>query len=146
MTPARRPCSAPAASAPPRHALAAFVTSLPRRRRLLRTGLLAEARCLETYTTRTSDGPTRRHAVLAFTTRDGREARATPAGPPAALVAGDHVAVRYGPAHPERAVFAAPAGPGSVVGAVLVLVFLTVFTVFTAVTTAFAVAGAALTG
>ncbi|MGW6982562.1 hypothetical protein ACWGE1_24525 [Streptomyces sp. NPDC054932] len=83
-------------------------------RRIFRDGLVAEARCLETYMAnrRSSDGyvTSRRVLVLGFHTPDGRDVRAEMATDiPCAT--GDTVPVRYLPERPEQ-VLHAGARPG----------------------------------
>lgn len=115
----------------------AFVRALLRRHRALRFGETARAYCVDTFVTHDSDGPSRRRAILSFTTPDGREHRVTS---PAAgtVVTGDQVPVRYLPDRPQHAVVDTPAGPAAWAGAVFVLLVLTVFTAFGAL---FAVSG-----
>jgi hypothetical protein len=83
-------------------------------RRILREGLLAEARCLETYVThhRSAEGAGRsqRRLILGFRTSEGQDARAEIASDLPHVV-GDIVPVRYLPQHPERVV-PAGASPG----------------------------------
>jgi hypothetical protein len=101
------------------------------RKRLLATGLAAEARCLDTYTRRGSEGPGSRHAVLSFSTVDGREIRIQPVitGP---VVPGDYLTVRYDPARPQRAVIVAEAansvgnGCAMAIGLIVAVMFIVV--------------------
>ncbi len=82
-------------------------------RRIFRDGLVAEARCLETYmlNSRSTDGylSSRRVLVLGFHTPDGRDVRTEMADIPYAT--GDIVPVRYLPERPEQ-VLHAGARPG----------------------------------
>jgi hypothetical protein len=115
------------------------------RRRLLEHGLAAEARCLDTYTRHDSEGTGSRHAVLSFSSVDGREIRIQPVitGP---IVPGDYVTVRYDPARPERAVMAGQ-GAGGMGNGCAMAIGLVVSVMFIVVGLAFAAAGfgAALT-
>ncbi|MDJ0466438.1 DUF3592 domain-containing protein [Streptomyces sp. H27-C3] len=83
--------------------------------RTLREGLMAEARCLETFMVHqnSSNGPghSQRRLILGFYTFDGRDVRAqvTSHQP---YVRGDIVPVRYLPHSPERAVPAGAPPPG----------------------------------
>ncbi|MET8815263.1 DUF3592 domain-containing protein [Streptomyces sp. NPDC004549] len=86
-----------------------------RSRRVSRTwahGLTAEGRCLNTYTTtgggRDTSVHTTLHHVYEFTTREGRTYRFDETDGSPTVVAGDHVAVRYLPEHPEGATALAP--------------------------------------
>ncbi|MFC1418836.1 DUF3592 domain-containing protein [Streptacidiphilus cavernicola] len=107
------------------------------RRRLLDSGLAAEARCLDTYTRSSSEGTGSRHAILSFVTADGREVRIQPVitGP---VVPGDFVTVRYDPARPQRAVMvgngsgAVANGCGAVVGLIVAVMFIGVGLFFAA--------------
>ncbi|MFD7261691.1 DUF3592 domain-containing protein [Streptomyces sp. NPDC059874] len=90
-----------------------LVRSGKENRRIFRDGLVAEARCLETYVmnSRSTDGylSSRRVLVLGFHTPDGRDVRTEMADIPYAK--GDTVPVRYLPERPER-VLHAGARPG----------------------------------
>lgn len=109
-------------------------------RRILREGLVAEARCLETFMVhhRSSDGAGRsqRRLILGFRASDGREVR-TEIAADVPYVVGDIVPVRYLPERPERVV-PAGASPGlgfatCVAGGVaLVFTFVGVFFAVTA--------------
>ncbi|QMU77532.1 DUF3592 domain-containing protein [Streptacidiphilus sp. PB12-B1b] len=96
------------------------------RGRALSHGLTAEARCLEAYVTRSSDGSSRRRVILGFTTVDGQQIRIeeTPRGP---IVAGDFVQVRYLPERPQQAVQVGGSVAGTAVGTVFGLVFCSCF-------------------
>src|SRR4051812_3311174 len=78
------------------------------------SGLTAEARCLNTYTT-TSGGAgdtmvsTTLHHVYEFATREGRPVRFEESGGPGTTVTGDVVTVHYAAEHPERATAKRPA-------------------------------------
>ena len=115
------------------------IRSAANRRRLLESGLAAEARCLDTYTRSSSEGTGSRHAVLSFTTGDGREIRIQPVitGP---IVVGDFVTVRYDPARPERAVMTTT-GAGSVANGCAMAAGLVVSVLFIVVGLGFAAAG-----
>jgi hypothetical protein len=91
-----------------------LLRNLARRNRVLATGITVEARCLDTYTSRSAEGPSSRRAILGFTTREGREIRIEPAvtGP---IVTGDFVPVRYAPERPELA-FVVETGRGNALG------------------------------
>ncbi|MFD9222990.1 DUF3592 domain-containing protein [Streptomyces sp. NPDC060064] len=111
-------------------------------KRTLREGLVAEARCLETFMVhRSSDGHghSERRQILGFRTSDGRDVRAQVASEQLYVV-GDIVPVRYLPQRPERAV---PAASPPVLGA---MSYLTggVLVVFTCVGLFFAAMGFAL--
>ncbi|MEU3505428.1 DUF3592 domain-containing protein [Streptomyces hundungensis] len=87
-------------------------------RRTLREGLMAQARCLETYVSRHhhSNGFThsQRHLIVGFRTADGYDVRARVSSR-RPFVAGDLVPVRYLPQRPDRAIAdEAPAGVGVV--------------------------------
>ena len=97
--------------------------------RALTYGVPAEARCLDTYVTRDSEGSSTRHVILGFTTREGQAVRFEPTGAPRLLVAGDFVTVRYLPENPERAAVVGSGGAGAMVGLVIGLVVCTIFTV-----------------
>ncbi|WP_434600706.1 hypothetical protein [Streptomyces sp. A5-4] len=94
----------------------------------LREGLVAQARCLETFTVHhtSSNGPVRsqRRLILGFYTFDGREIRAQAASRQP-YVRGDIVPVRYLAHSPQRAIPAdSPPGTGAascLVGGVLVI-------------------------
>jgi hypothetical protein len=72
------------------------------------SGVIAEGRCLRTYT-RTSGGggdtsvSSTLHHVYEFTTRDGRVFRFDESGGPGTTIEGDIVPVFYAPEHPEGA-------------------------------------------
>ncbi|MCX4825643.1 DUF3592 domain-containing protein [Streptomyces sp. NBC_01142] len=96
-------------------------------KRTLREGLVAEARCLETFVMHRSSnghGHSQRRQILGFRTSDGRDVRAQVASDQLYVV-GDIVPVRYLPHRPEQAVpAAAPPGLGVMsylTGAVLVV-------------------------
>jgi hypothetical protein len=78
------------------------------------SGLTAEGRCLNTYTT-TSGGSgdtsvsTTLHHVYEFTTREGYAVRFEEKNGPGTIITGDIVTVRYTAEHPERATAKAPA-------------------------------------
>ncbi len=105
----------------------ALVRRLAGRRRALAHGLPAEARCLETYTTRNGDGPSHRHTILGFRTQDGREVRIDDTTS-RTVVVGDVVTVRYLPERPERAAVVGSGGAGTWVGAFSAIAFCAVFT------------------
>lgn len=99
--------------------------------RTLAEGLVAEATVLDTYVTQHRSGTgesrrvtSRRHAVLAFRTHDGRDVRVDEING-GLRVTGDRVAVRYLPERPDRAI-AADQGPGTA-GTVIAVVFCTLF-------------------
>ncbi|MFI6470999.1 DUF3592 domain-containing protein [Streptomyces sp. NPDC050516] len=99
-------------------ALLWVVRRVSEHKRTLREGVMAQARCLETYVVRThrSDGPVhhQRRLIVGFRAGDGRDVRVrvTSRQP---YVTGDAVAVRYLPNRPERAVVdEAPTGIGVV--------------------------------
>ncbi|GAA2749896.1 DUF3592 domain-containing protein [Kitasatospora cinereorecta] len=106
-----------------------FAHRLAQRRRALAHGLMAEAVCLETYTTRRrdQDGSTRtvRHAILGFRTFDGRDVRLDRTSR-APHVVGDVVPVRYLPDDPEHAAVVS-ASQGEPIELVLAAVFGAVF-------------------
>ncbi|MFC1442588.1 DUF3592 domain-containing protein [Streptacidiphilus sp. N1-10] len=97
--------------------------------RALTYGIPAEARCLDTYLTRDSEGSSTRHVILGFTTREGQAVRFEPMGAPRMMVAGDFVTVRYLPENPEKAAVVGSGGAGAMVGLVIGLVVSTIFTV-----------------
>ncbi|MFI1393393.1 DUF3592 domain-containing protein [Streptomyces sp. NPDC020681] len=78
-----------------------------------RSGLSAEARCLEAFETEKKDnegGRTRvRHRIYEFTTRQGRTVRFEERDGPVLAVPGDIVVVHYSPRRPERATARPPA-------------------------------------
>ncbi|MFJ9727002.1 DUF3592 domain-containing protein [Streptomyces sp. NPDC101209] len=100
-------------------ALSAVVGMLRRARHISgawNSGLTAEARCLNTYTTTGGGGgdssvSTTLHHVYEFTTREGRAVRFEERNGPRTIVTGDVVTVRYTAEHPERAT-AKPPRPG----------------------------------
>jgi hypothetical protein len=100
-------------------ALTALITVLRRARHISgawNSGLTAEARCLNTYTTTSGGGgdssaTTTLHHVYEFTTREGRAVRFEEHNGPGTIVTGDIVTVRYTAEHPERAT-AKPPRPG----------------------------------
>ncbi|MFF3691231.1 DUF3592 domain-containing protein [Streptomyces sp. NPDC002187] len=98
-------------------------------RRTLREGLVAEARCLETFVVhnRSSEGHghSQRRLILGFRTPDGRDVRAEVTSE-VPYVVGDIVPVRYLPQRPERAV-PATASSGLGIGPYLVGGVVTVF-------------------
>jgi hypothetical protein len=96
--------------------------------RALNYGVPAEARCLDTYVSRDSEGSSTRHVILGFTTKEGQAVRFEPAGAPRMMVAGDFVTVRYLPENPEKAAVVGSGGAGAMVGLVIALAFCSVFT------------------
>ena len=100
-------------------ALTGLVHLLLRARRVRsawNSGLTAEARCLNTYTTTSGGGgdssvSTSLHHVYEFTTREGRPVRFEESDGPRTIVTGDIVTVRYPAEHPEWAT-AKPPRPG----------------------------------
>ncbi|MFI2200715.1 DUF3592 domain-containing protein [Streptomyces sp. NPDC020192] len=99
--------------------------------RAWRSGLTAEARCLNAYT-RTSgggEGPvhTTLHHVYEFTTREGRAVRFTERGGPATVVQGDIVTVHYVADRPEKATAKPPAHGRLAAGTGFLLTFFGVF-------------------
>jgi hypothetical protein len=104
----------------------ALVRRVVNRSRVLSHGLTAEARCLDTYVTRDSEGSSRRRVILGFTTVDGQQIRIeeAPRGP---IVAGDLVQVRYLPQRPERAVQVGGSAVGAALGTVIGLVVCSLF-------------------
>lgn len=114
------------------------------RNRILASGVTVEARCLDTFTRRDSEGSGSRHAILGFTTRDGREIRIQPAvsGP---IVVGDFVPVRYDPQRPERAVLVGD-GSSRVGNGCAMAVGLVVCTGFIVIGLLFAAGGFGLSG
>jgi hypothetical protein len=106
-----------------------LIRSMVSRKRILATGLTAEAVCLDTYTRSRGENGSSRHAILNFTSHDGRVVRfdtviLTP------MVTGDFVTVRYPPERPEKAVLVhtGVSRAANGVGMVLGLVFCGVFT------------------
>ncbi|MET9909278.1 DUF3592 domain-containing protein [Streptomyces sp. NPDC006476] len=102
-------------------ALTALVALLRRARHISsawNSGLTAEARCLNTYTTTSGGGETSvsttLHHVYEFTTREGRPVRFEESNGPSTTVTGDVVMVRYAAERPERAT-AKPPAPGRLV-------------------------------
>jgi hypothetical protein len=102
-------------------ALTALIALLRRARHISsawNSGLTAEARCLNTYTTTSGGGETSvsttLHHVYEFTTREGRPVRFEESNGPRTVVTGDVVMVRYAAEHPERAT-AKPPAPGRLV-------------------------------
>src|SRR4051794_9129742 len=85
-------------------------------RRAWASGLVAEARCLRTYTT-TSGGSgdssvsTTLHHVYEFTTREGRVVRFEEEDGPGTILEGDIITVHYAASHPDKAT-AQPPRPG----------------------------------
>ncbi|RPF33771.1 DUF3592 domain-containing protein [Streptomyces sp. TLI_185] len=100
-------------------ALTALIGLMRRARRIhsaWNSGLTAEARCLNTYTTTSGGGgdtsvSTTLHHVYEFTTREGRAVRFEESNGPRTIVTGDIVTVRYVAEHPEQAT-ARPPQPG----------------------------------
>lgn len=91
------------------------------RRRILRDGLVAEARCLETFVVHHSSqghGQSQRRLILGFQTPDGRDVRAEVVSDVPHVI-GDIVPVRYLPQRPERAL---PAGAASGIGSGPILI------------------------
>jgi hypothetical protein len=75
-------------------------------------GLVAEARCLRTYTTTRGHAPTvstTLHHVYEFTTPHGVTVRFDEIGGPSTVVEGDIVTVHYAPDRPEHATAHPPA-------------------------------------
>lgn len=77
------------------------------------SGLIAEARCLRSYTTTSGGGgdtsvSTTLHHVYEFMTRDGRTVRFEEPNGPATIVEGDIVPVHYTAERPEKATAHAP--------------------------------------
>jgi len=103
-------------------ALTGLIGLLRRARRIRsawNSGLTAEARCLNTYTTTSGGGgdssvSTSLHHVYEFTTREGRAVRFEESDGPRTIVTGDIVTVRYVAEHPEWAT-AKPPRPGRLV-------------------------------
>ncbi|MFF4804201.1 DUF3592 domain-containing protein [Streptomyces sp. NPDC001351] len=103
-------------------ALTGLIGLLRRARRIRsawNSGLTAEARCLNTYTTTSGGGgdtsvSTSLHHVYEFTTREGRPVRFEESNGPRTVVAGDIVTVRYAAEHPEWAT-AKPPQPGRLI-------------------------------
>ena len=103
-------------------ALTALIGLLRRARRIRsawNSGLTAEARCLNTYTTTSGGGgdssvSTTLHHVYEFTTREGRAVRFEERNGPRTIVTGDIVTVRYAAERPEWAT-AKPRQPGRLV-------------------------------
>ena len=116
-----------------------MIRTMVSRKRILTTGIQVEARCLDTFQRSSSDGPGARHAILAFTTREGREIRIQPAvtGP---IVPGDFVPVRYDPARPASAVLLGTGADTVANGCGMVVVLLTC-AVFVVVGLSFALGG-----
>ena len=91
------------------------------RRRILREGLVAEARCLEMFVVHHSlqrHGQSQRRLILGFRAPDGRDVQAEVVSDVPHVV-GDIVPVRYLPRRPERAV---PAGAASGIGSGSILI------------------------
>ncbi|MBK3644906.1 DUF3592 domain-containing protein [Streptomyces sp. MBT33] len=119
-------------------AVAALIAVLRRARHISgawNSGLTAEARCLNTYTTTSGGGgdssvSTTLHHVYEFTTREGRAVRFEEHNGPRTIVTGDIVTVRYTAEHPERAT-AKPPRPGRLLAEQgCVLAFFGVFIAF----------------
>ena len=119
-------------------ALTALIGMLRRARHISgawNSGLTAEARCLNTYTTTSGGGgdssvSTTLHHVYEFTTREGRAVRFEERNGPRTVVTGDIVTVRYTAEHPERATAKAPR-PGRLIAEQgCMLVFFGVFIAF----------------
>jgi hypothetical protein len=97
------------------------------------SGLVAEARCVRSYTTtsghddRTS---TTLHHVYEFVTRDGRTVRFEEAGGPGTIIEGDIVSVHYIAERPEQATARPPRGGVLAAQTVGTLVFLGVGVAF----------------
>ncbi|MFD7875533.1 DUF3592 domain-containing protein [Streptomyces sp. NPDC059766] len=97
--------------------LRAMYAVVKRSRRVSRawgSGLVAEARCLRTYTTTSGGGgdssvSTTLHHVYEFTTRDGRTVRFEEAGGPGTTLEGDIVTVHYAADRPEQGTAKPPA-------------------------------------
>jgi hypothetical protein len=102
--------------------------------RAWRSGLTAEARCLNTYTTTSGGGDgmvsTKLHHVYEFTTREGRPVRFEEQGGPATVVQGDIVTVRYAADRPEKATARPPAHGKLTAGTGCLLAFFGVFVAF----------------
>ncbi|MHA6758873.1 DUF3592 domain-containing protein [Streptacidiphilus sp. PAMC 29251] len=96
-----------------------LIRSVLKRNRVLATGVTVEARCLDTYSRSNTEGASTRHAVLTFTTREGREIRIQPAIH-TPIVPGDFVTVRYDPERPELA-FLVEVGGGAATGCGLLI-------------------------
>ncbi|MGW1891607.1 DUF3592 domain-containing protein [Streptomyces sp. NPDC002004] len=99
------------------------------------SGLVAEGRCLRTYTTVHSSGEHSRtsttlHHVYEFTTRDGRAFRFEEEDGPGTTVEGDIVPVHYTAERPEKATARPPRKAVTFAGTAGLLVFLGVFIAF----------------
>ncbi|GHI07450.1 hypothetical protein AQI88_20320 [Streptomyces cellostaticus] len=95
------------------------------------SGLTAEARCLNAYTTTSGGGQTSvsttLHHVYEFTTREGRAVRFEEQNGPSTIVQGDIVTVHYAADRPEKAT-AKPPAPGKLAaGTGCLLAFFAVF-------------------
>lgn len=99
------------------------------------SGLIAEARCLRSYTTTSGGGgdtsvSTTLHHVYEFMTRDGRTVRFEEPNGPATIVEGDIVPVHYTAERPEKATAHAPRRGLLAAGMVFTLVLCTVIVLF----------------
>ncbi|MEU0397529.1 DUF3592 domain-containing protein [Streptomyces sp. NPDC006208] len=97
------------------------VRNVLERRRILQEGLVAEARCLETFVVHHSSqghGQSQRRLILGFRAPDGRDVRAEVVSEVPHVI-GDIVPVRYLPQRPERAV---PVGAASGIGSGPILI------------------------
>jgi hypothetical protein len=99
------------------------------------SGLIAEARCLRSYTTTSGGGgdtsvSTTLHHVYEFMTRDGRTVRFDEPDGPSTIVEGDIVTVHYTAERPEKATAHAPRRGLLAAGTVFTLVFCTVIVLF----------------
>ncbi|OIJ62699.1 DUF3592 domain-containing protein [Streptomyces mangrovisoli] len=99
------------------------------------SGVTAEAKCLQAYTTTSGGGgdtsvTTTLHHIYEFTTREGRLVRFEEEDGPAMTVIGDIVTVHYEPEHPERATARPPARGKLLAGTGFLLVFLGVLAAF----------------
>ncbi|MEU5767485.1 DUF3592 domain-containing protein [Streptomyces asoensis] len=92
---------------------AGLVRRARRTARAWRGGLVAQARCLRSYTTVGGGGDTvvgtTLHHVYEFTTREGRAVRFEEANGPATTLEGDVVTVHYAAGRPEEATARVPA-------------------------------------
>ncbi|MFS4092817.1 DUF3592 domain-containing protein [Streptomyces sp. AF1A] len=99
--------------------------------RAWQSGLTAEARCLNAYTTTSGGGDamvsTTLHHVYEFTTREGRAVRFEERGGSATVVPGDIVTVRYPADRPEKATARPPAQGKLAAGTGCLLAFFGVF-------------------
>ncbi|MER5661921.1 DUF3592 domain-containing protein [Streptomyces mirabilis] len=99
------------------------------------SGLIAEGRCLRSYTTTSGGGgdtsvSTTLHHVYEFMTRDGRTVRFEEPNGPATIVEGDIVPVHYIAERPEKATAHAPSRGLLAAGTVFTLVLCTVIVLF----------------